>query len=181
MIEINLLPWRAILRAENAKRKKFFLICLGALTLIWIVSYIGFRLITQNYDTTIASLQNQLTELTSQTQQNPINPSLLIVDQIHASQLELLDFFKVLAQEMQGMIVWSAIVSKNNYILIRGNTDSFAILADFVGAYNMKNKVLPIDILNAKKNNDASSLQFNLRLARSVPSLLSQIKNDDNA
>lgn len=178
MIEINLLPWRAIIRAENEKRKKNFFIYLAILVLIWLMNYLGFKLLGQSYDATLMRLQSQLTELSSQTQQSPPDYASLMIKQIHLNQLELLDFFTILTSR-QSNIVLSTIRNKNNYIMLKGDADSFVLLAHFVKAYNLKNKISPMTILSAKKSVNANSLQFNLRLPRSMPSFLGQIKNDD--
>ncbi len=178
MIEINLLPWRAIARAENVKKRKFFLICFAALLMLWLMTHVGLSLIMKTYDTSIADLQNQLTELTSQTEQNHFNPSLLIVEQIHSSQLELIHFFRTIKQEMWEIVAWSEIASQNNHIIMTGSVDSLSTLAQFVNTYNAKNKLLPMTILSVK-NDDTPAIQFRLQLVRTTLPFLSQVKNDD--
>lgn len=179
MVEINLLPWRAMVREENARQRKLFLMALIGLILVGLVSHIGLNWMLQTVDTRIADLQNQLTELTSQTQQSHFNPSLLIAEQIHSSQMELIHFFDNLYKTMQESVVWSEITNQKNHIVMTGNIDSFSILARFVSVYNEANKILPMTILSVKNNADSSAVLFHLQLTRAVSPFLSQIKNDD--
>lgn len=179
MVEINLLPWRAMVEEENARQRKLFLTALAGLILLWLVSHVGLNWMLQTVDARITDLQNQLTELTSQTQQSRFNPALLIAEQIHSSQLELIHFFEKSARYLQNKMMWSEIASQQNHISIKGNVDSFSILAEWVGAYNEENKLLPMAILSAKDNADSSAISFHLQLTRAVSPFLSQIKNDD--
>ncbi len=180
MVEINLLPWRSMVRSENAKRRKIFLIFLGALCLLWIGVHVLCGFVMQTYDTTISHLQNELTELTSEIPQNHINPASLVIEQICSNHVELVHFFKILEQEARDIVFLSALTSKENEITITGNADSLISLTHFVRSYNRKNKTLPATILSANHAHADGSLQFHLRLIRSLPPLMRQVKNDDD-
>ncbi|MCD6039031.1 MAG: hypothetical protein K0S27_431 [Gammaproteobacteria bacterium] len=180
MVDINLLPWRAMIRAENEKKRNFFLLFLGLLILIWIVVHIGLNFAMQTYDIAIDHAKNQLDELTSQTQNNQTNSASSIVDQIHSSQLELIDFFKAVEEAAPGMMAWSSIESRKNHIVMTGNVDSFLALAQFVDDYNNKNRALAMNIVNVKNDFGMTAVQCRLQLIRSSFPFLSQINNDDN-
>ncbi|GEM_PF-4287598 len=179
MVEINLLPWRAMVREENARQRKLFLMTLVGMMLLWVIVHVGLSWMLEAVDTRIGDLQNQLTELTSQTQQSHFNPSILIAEQIHSSQIELIHFFKLFSQAMQERVIWSEVTGQKDHIAITGNIDSFLILARLVSIYNEANKLLPMAILSVKDNADSSAISFRLQLTRAVSPFLSQIKNDD--
>ncbi len=174
MIAINLLPWRAKSREEDAQKRKLFLICISIFLLLWLISHIGFYWSAQHIDTHLADLQSQLTELTSQSRQKQLNPYLLLIGQVRSSQLELINFFK------KGMlkIDWSDITSKKNRLSITGTMDSLLLLARFVDGYNKNNQAVPLIIVSVKNN--GSAVQFSLHLVRAILPFLDQIKNDDD-
>lgn len=179
MIAINLLPWRAMVREEIVKQRKLFLIVFGGLLLLGLITHMGCRFVLQTVDTRIDDLQNQLTELTNQTQQKHFDPALLIIDKIHSSQMELIHFFKIVSRSMIDHVVWSEIVSQKNHIAVTGNTDSFSILSKFVTSYNLANKLLVMTIMNVKNNANFSGVSFRLQLTRAASPFMNQTKNDD--
>ncbi len=178
MVEINLLPWRAIAHAENIKKRKLFIYSFGILLFLWLVSTILLGQVLQAYDSRISDLKNQLTELNSQTEQNHSNEVLPILEQIHASQYELIHFFKAVEKEVQGMVDWSAIITQKNHIVVTGNIDSVSMLTRFVQTYNSENKTQPMLIMNVKNDSISYAALFRLQLVRLILPFVNQLKND---
>lgn len=181
MTTINLLPWREIARAEKAKHKKFFLLCFVALLLLWMICHIGLNVFIATYDEELSDLQSQLTDLISQTEKNAINASSSIIDRLHANQLELIGFLRLIEPKMQNNIALSVVNSQKNNIVITGYADSVLAISQFVDSCNRKNKLLPMTILNIRNNNDFSEKQFSVKLIRSVMPWIDVVKNDGNA
>jgi len=183
MLEINLLPWRAILKEKNNKIKKFLF--LYSIILIFLLFFINILLnfILQIYTEDINNLKNQLAELTNQTQKDAVNPVALITNQIHSNQDELISFFDSLIKNTPNGISWLTLSSQKNSITATGNADSIAVLTKFSYSYNLKRTILPMNItgiIHASNSIDSTdSIEFKLHLMRSDFPVLIQKKSHD--
>ncbi len=180
MLEINLLPWRTLLKEKHNRIKKNFFLSTVVLIFLLFLSHISLNFILQNTMDDRDNLKNQLTELTNQTSKDSINPSLSIINQIHATQAELIHFFDSLEQETPDGIIWETLNSKKNHIIAMGSADSVSVLTRFVNAYNSRKNALFINIVSIKQDDRSSALKFKLHLMRSMPPLLKQPETHDN-
>ena len=183
MLEINLLPWRAILKEKNNKIKNFLFLYIFILIFLFfsITSLLNFilEIDTENSN----NLKNQLAELTNQTQKEAVNPSALITHQIYSNQTELIGFFKSLIQNTPNGISWLTLISQKNGITATGNADSIAVLTRFVNAYNLKKNILFMNITGithaSNSINSIDSIEFKLHLTRSACPLPIQTETHD--
>jgi magnesium-transporting ATPase (P-type) len=180
MLEINLLPWRTLLKEKNKKIRKMFLLSIFILIFLLFTILILLNFILKNNTDYIDDLKNQLTELKNQTPKNTINTGMLIIDQIHANQAELIHFFEFLEQETSPEITWITFTSKKNHMIAIGSADSIPVLTHFVNTYHSKKNALSMNIVSIKQDEYSNALQFKLHLMRSISPLLMSPKTHDN-
>jgi hypothetical protein len=180
MLEINLLPWRILLKEKNNRIKKFFLVSVFIFISLLFTIHVLLNFILQNNGDDIDNLKNQLTELKNQTHEDNINPGILIIDQIHANQAELIHFFEFLEQETPPEISWETFTSKKNHIIALGSADSISVITHLVNTYHSKKNALLMNIVSLKKDDTSNVLQFKLHLMRSISPLLMNPKTHDN-
>jgi len=176
MVDVNLLPWRVMLKEERMKQRQCFLIILASITLLWMITHLGFNCFLQAMDTHQQELQDQLITLSGQTQQKQVDSSFMMINQIQLNQKELLHFFKSIMNENS---MWSEIASKNNQINLFGMMDSYEMLTEFVKRYHFLNNTNLMTILNVKTVENSSAISFHVQIARAVMTCLSEIQKDN--
>jgi hypothetical protein len=177
MIEINLLPWRTALRAQDIKIKKLFFMYSSMLLLLLVILPIVSNIILKKQEETVKNLQNQLTDLTAAAQQSPISPLLVGLQQMRSYQFELADFYKILLQKTPSGMVWHTIISKKSHVSLWGNADSFTVLSQFLAQFNAMNNRSHLNIVDIKIIPHSAVIRFHLQFMRSPSPILSQIKD----
>lgn len=179
MVAVNLLPWRAILKKECQQHRQFFIMILGGLMAIAFVTHMAFVEWLQTMNSRVDDLKNHFMELTAQSSQSHYDPLLMMAEKIHSNQQELIQFFKSFNQICSDQLSWFELAAQKNHIIIKGNADSFLILAKEVHRYNLQNQIFKLTILSIKKVLNDAGVLFSLQYARNASPLMSQMQNDD--
>jgi Tfp pilus assembly protein PilN len=176
MVEFNLLPWRVYMRAYQ-KTQFIRYISVSAIILSLFVCIIHLRLEHRinNEKEKVAQLQDQLTQINSQIntmqKKEVVEPVLDLVNKFQRNQSQVVDFFNQLFQLAPDNIIWGAILSQDERVILTGLTTSFQSLLDFVRSFNEDENTFHTEIIKIKSLPHSSFLQFSLQFFQVIPSL----------
>jgi hypothetical protein len=171
MVEINLLPWRAALRAKNARIRKIFFIYCGALFFLGSVVHWGVNEMLENTLQAVAQLQDHLTQLTGETRQDFKDPYVLSVQQIRSQQQAWLAFLNIAMRGIASNMSWLTLVHKGGRTVMTGYADSLGLLSRFVEQANRGMSGAPLVIVRVTTVPGLGALHFRLQFNPALPSL----------